>query len=105
VEASTTTGFTPRQRRVPRRHCQQPYPGIDRFSRLPTIKPRGERLRRDLIIGVEDHHGRVGRGIRQASHELHFIDLHECSDSVEADTRARVGTRYVAVFVDISGYP
>jgi hypothetical protein len=82
-----------------------PYPGIDRFFRLPTIEPRGERLRRDFIVGVEDHHGRVGRGIREASPELHSIDLHECSDTVEADTRARVGTRYVADFLDNSGYP
>lgn len=82
-----------------------PYPGIDRFSRLPTIKPRAERLGRDLIIGVEDRHGRVGRDIREASHAPHSIDLHECSDSVEAGTRARIGTRYVADFVHHSGYP
>lgn len=44
--------------------------------------PSGERLRRDLIIGVEDDCSRAGRGISEASHELHSMDLHECVDLV-----------------------
>jgi hypothetical protein len=57
----------------------QRVPRARPVASLTMIRLRGEKLRRDLVIGVEDDNRRVGR---EASHELRSIDLAECVDVV-----------------------